>query len=165
MFIAMTEVGRWNADVLGISDTMSVEIEVKTSKADLIREFANKKMKHWYYKNCKDHDEHVPNFYWVVVPEALVEEVSSVLLKESPTAGLLVYTATGFRPGDNIRVVRKAEKLHDSHPSPRVVRTAILRAGSELCRSKLTILKLKEQYEEVRKRSQDRREDPLPHTD
>ena len=154
MLMAMTEVGRWNADVLGISNEFAIEVEVKVSKADLVREFVTKQAKHWFYRNAQEHEDHIPQYFYVIVPEELEKDALTILEKEAPKAGLLIFTKTFLRPGENVRVAKKATKLREGPPSPRVVRTAILRMGSELARCKLAALKAKVEHEALRDRDQ-----------
>ena len=137
--IVCTEVGRWNADVLGLCDTMSIEVEVKVSKADLLREFTTKKDKHFFYANATDEQHHVPNYFYFFVPEALVADVSTIVAERAPKAGLASHTETGLLPGNNVRIVRKATRLRNGRPAPRLIRTALARMSSELCGSKQLI--------------------------
>ena len=138
--IVCTEVGRWHADVIGLCDTMSIEVEVKTSKSDLLREFTTKKSKHWIYANATDEQDHIPNYFYFILPEALVADVAAIIEEKAPKAGIAAHTETKFLAGNNIQVVRKATRLRKGAPSPRMIRTALARMSSELCGSKQLIL-------------------------
>ena len=141
--IVCTEVGRWNCDLLGLCDTMSIEVEVKTSKADLQREFSRKTTKHWVYTNATDTDRFTPNYLYFFVPEALGKEASDILAEKAPKAGVAAFTETNNLAGNNVAILRKATKLRDGPPSPQLLRAALARMSSELCGSKQIILQLK----------------------
>ena len=146
MGMVCTEVGRWSADCLGICDTMSIEVEIKASKADLLREFVSKQNKHYWYDHATDSDASVPNYLYFCVPDYLEAFALTTLTTNAPKAGLLVFPLdTKLPAGCNAKVVRKAQKLRTGAPSPRMVRTAMLRMGSELCRAKQLILLLRTQ--------------------
>ena len=64
-----TECGRYNADFLAIINNKLIEIEIKTSKADLNNDF--KKPKHRIYASGNSY--WTPNEFYFAVPEELVE--------------------------------------------------------------------------------------------
>jgi hypothetical protein len=130
-----TEGGYWNADVLGVCDTYSVEVEVKMSKADLKREFQNKASKHYLYNNADGKPaRQVPNYFYFYVPPELEQEAVEIVTKEAPKAGVIVYAPGGWLlDGKKSKVVRRATKLHDKEPSPGFRQTVVKRMGSELC--------------------------------
>lgn len=135
-FVA-TEAGRWQADVLGCNDNYSVEVEVKTSKADLKREFVNKSTKHFLYAAAGDGKggPSVPNYFYFFVPSEMEADALKEIEEHAPKAGLAVYEEPqrATLDGKKTRIVRKAQKLHDQKPSERFKRTLLLRMGSELC--------------------------------
>ena len=133
MSLVMTEVGRWNADVMGFSSRISVEVEVKTSKADLKREFVSKTAKHWLYQNASDTSQ-VPNLFYFLVHDELAEAALEIINEHAPKAGLAVYdTTSGPFDRDAVRVAKKPTKLKDSPPSKQMIQTAMARCSSELC--------------------------------
>lgn len=130
-----TEGGYWSADVLGICDTYSVEVEVKMSKADLKREFQNKASKHYLYNNAGAAPaRQVPNYFYFYVPPELEQDALEIVEKEAPKAGLVIYTPSGYLlDGKKSRVARRATKLHDGAPPPRFKEVVLKRMSSELC--------------------------------
>jgi len=143
MPVVTTEVGRWSADILGLCDTMSVEVEVKVSKSDIQHEFSGKQTKHWLYANAKDQDDSVPNYFYMIVPQELGGYASDLLKEKAPKSGVAIYTGQVLLAGRNIEVVRRATKLRDGKPSPRMLQVALARMSSELCGSKQIIWQLK----------------------
>ena len=51
MPLVATEAGYWNGDVMGIDEDTCIEIEVKVSKQDLLRDLESKRDKHYMYQN------------------------------------------------------------------------------------------------------------------
>lgn len=134
MPIVCTEVGPWHADVLGISDKMVVEVEIKKSRSDLRRDFSDKKTKHWTYANAEQYPgRFVPNYLYYYVPPTLKDYALEVIAREAPKAGLAVQTDTEFLDGKNTEIVKKPTKLRSTPPSPAFLRVAIMRMSSELC--------------------------------
>lgn len=132
MPLVMTEVGRWNADVMGFSSALAVEVEVKTSKADLKREFQTKIAKHWLYANAKD-ESHVPNFFYFLVPDDMADATVALVSEAAPKAGIAVYDTTAAPLSrEAVRVVKKATKLKEGPPSRQMLTAAISRCSSEL---------------------------------
>lgn len=152
MPLVCTEVGQWNADVLGIGPTRSIEVEVKKSISDLRADFKNKRNKHYYYdrQQALSTDEvpkfrrdamHVPNYLYFIVPEVLRDKALVVLEGQNPKYGLLWVPALsfgsetsslGYAAGKNLQTAKKAQKLHNTPPSEAVVRGAMKRLSSEL---------------------------------
>jgi hypothetical protein len=130
-----TEGGYWNADVLGLNDKFSVEVEIKVSKADLKRDFATKTSKHYLYGNAGESpSRQVPNYFYFFVPSELEAEAVAIVSEKAPKAGVAVFdTASTARAGDRTRVARRPTKLHDKEPSVNFKETVLLRMGSELC--------------------------------
>lgn len=133
--IVCTEVGRWNADVLGISNTMAIEIEVKVSKADLKNEFKNKRAKHYMYAHGEG-SVNVPSYFYILVPETLADEAVTIVTEAAPKAGVLAYDTEGSGAAYNrqaVRVLKRAKKLTDRPPSREMVISAMMRCSSEVC--------------------------------
>jgi len=135
MPIVCTEAGDWNADVLGVSPNMSVEVEIKKSISDLRAEFRNKRAKHFLYKNAHGGaNRQTPNYFYFCFPSELLEKATPIIEAEFPQAGIVAYFGDrGGMPGNNSQVVRPPKALHNEKPSPRMVRMAIMRMSSELC--------------------------------
>lgn len=144
MNIVASEVGRWNSDVLGLSDKMSIEVEVKVSKSDLVREFSSKQTKHYYYANAGPRTETVPNYLYFAVPEVLEAVALEILKEKAPKAGLVLHTDTNLLAGRNVRVAKKPTRLREGPPSPALIRTAMARMSSELCGSKQALDQVRE---------------------
>lgn len=125
-----TEGGYWSADVLGAGDEFVIEIEVKTSRADLLAEFRNKKAKHAYYQT---NTNWAPNYFYVLVPQDLAPEAIEILKEKMPKAGVLAYAYPNFRHGERLKVMRKAQKLHNKKPFAKLMQSIKRRAASELC--------------------------------
>ncbi len=135
MPVVVTEVGSWNADALGLSEDTVIEVEVKVSKADLRNEFKNKRAKHFLYGGGTgaSYTGHKPNYFYIMVPETLAQEAVKIVEEHSPNTGILAYfPERNAWAGRKTDVVRKATRLHDRKPAPGFVRTALLRASSEL---------------------------------
>lgn len=136
MELIATEAGNWNADVLGVGDQFSIEIEVKVSKSDLKREFQNKTAKHFLYNNAeRGPGQHVPNYFYFYVPATLEKEALALIDEHKSKAGLAVYgdLAGEVMDGKRTRIAKRPGKLHDRKPSDRLKRAVLLRMGSELC--------------------------------
>lgn len=127
-FIA-TEVGQFNADVFGVNEKKSIEIEVKVSRSDLIADF--KKWKHNQYTGQTYGFTHqaqwIPNQFYFAVPEALLEAAKLVLVQRKAEKYGLIQL-------EGWKVVKRAAKLHEREPSNHIKFTCALRMGSELIR-------------------------------
>lgn len=133
-----TEVGPWSADVVGMNSKFSVEVEVKTSKADLRREFSTKKAKHYLYANADGEAglSTPPNYFYFLVPKDLQEYACETVAQLAPKAGVAVYDPDGLglhRDGDKTFVARAPTRLHAKPPGDEFKRTMLKRMGSELC--------------------------------
>lgn len=135
MPIVCSEVGKWNADVLGVSKSSSIEVEVKISKSDLKQEFKTKASKHYLYENCRDDSPNVPNYFYFMVPATLEEAACEVVGTNAPKAGIAIYHADSAdrRLDHRVEIVKKPKKLKNGAPSRSLVSAAVLRASSELC--------------------------------
>lgn len=144
MPLVCTEVGAWNADVLGIDQHRSIEVEVKKSLSDLRADFKNKRNKHYVYERGDGGSAwsraQVPNFMYFIVDEVLRDRALQVL-EDHPKYGLLsvpTFTydretaSTGYSAGKNVVNVRKAQRLHTGTPGNDFVWRVIKRLSSEL---------------------------------
>lgn len=130
MFIA-TEVGAYNADVLGINEEKMVEVEVKVSMADLKNDF--KKHKHITYSGrygTEHETQWIPTQFYFAVTEEIVAEAKAFLESDrgerSKSYGIICLK--------DWSVVKRAKKLHKNRPNNRVKCVTALRMGSELIR-------------------------------
>lgn len=133
MPIACTEAGKWKADIIGVSSTECIEIEVKVSKSDLRAEFKKKTAKHFLYNNTSSNTS-CPSYFYFLVPEGLQEEAEKLIREHSPKSGLLVceYDTQDYTK-DCIRVAKRAVRITEGRPSKWLISTAIARCSSELC--------------------------------
>lgn len=134
MPIVATEAGHWNADVIGINATESIEIETKVSKQDL--RIDHHKVKHGYFKLAGNKDL-IPNRFFFLVPEPLEAAAIEECLKVNPDYGVLV-AMSDLNYGDyhihkSLRCVRRAKPLHDSLPTERLRLKIVRRMSSEIC--------------------------------
>lgn len=141
MPIVCTEAGRWNADVLGVSDTTAVEVEVKKSRADLLADFRNKIAKHEAYSEGRSAT--VPNYLYYFVPQELAFQAREILDEKCPKAGLLVLTDTNYWDGRNAYVAKRPAKLRAEPPSRAFVIEAMMRMSSQICGMSIALRKLK----------------------
>ena len=140
MPIVCTEVGPWYADIIGISSTMAIEIEIKKSKSDLLRDFTNKKAKHFAYANAETGPaSFVPNYLYFYVPQELGETTVKIVEEKCPKAGVAIQLDTKHLDGRNTSVIKKPTRLRPDPPRQGFFRTAILRMSSELCGRAITI--------------------------
>jgi hypothetical protein len=145
MDFVCTEGGRWSADVLGVNDNYSIEVEVKVSVADLKREFTTKQTKHFYYNNGL---QFAPAYFYFAVPPEIAEKALEIVQEHCPKAGLLVLTFPGLW-GQGFTVSKKAQRLNKAKPTEAFKRAVMLRMGSEVCGLHLALEKLKKKSVEL----------------
>jgi hypothetical protein len=112
---------------------MSVEVELKKSKADLLAEFRSKQTKHYLYGNADPQDRYIPNYFYFYVPEHMGEYTVEVVKERAPWAGVAVQCDGDLLNGRNTVVAKAPKQLHDGKPGNPFLRTAIMRMSSELC--------------------------------
>lgn len=113
---------------------MSVEVEIKKSRSDLLAEFRNKKAKHYVYANADTGPgAWVPNYFYFYVPAALADDAKEIVTEQCPKAGIAVQTDTNYRDGKNTTIVKKPTRLRADPPRPGFIQTAIFRMSSQLC--------------------------------
>lgn len=140
MPIVVTESGM-NADVLGLSGDMVLEVEVKTSVSDARAEFRNKVHKHAIFHQLWEQGggrtTYCPNFWYMFVDKDISEKVLELVEEHAPYAGVMVRLAPArYQYGagkTNIVSARRARKIHANPPRPMFARTAIMRQSSEIC--------------------------------
>lgn len=137
MDLICTEGGPWNSDVIGCTETMSIEVETKISRADFLAEFRKKKNKHAYYGTG---ERWCPNFFYFLVPEELGSSTVSTVTEKMPRAGVLIYKPDMWlghhKPqlliGRRLVVLKSAQRLRKHKPTEKFKRQLMLRMGSEL---------------------------------
>jgi hypothetical protein len=136
MDLICTEGGPWNSDVIGCTETMSVEVETKISRADLLAEFRKKTTKHAYYETG---ERWCPNFFYFLVPEELGPSTVETVTEKMPKAGVLIYKPDmwpGLKDrlliGRRLIVLKSAQRLRKHKPTEKFKRQLMLRMGSEL---------------------------------
>ncbi|WNM70281.1 hypothetical protein [Myxococcus phage Mx1] len=134
MELICTEGGPWASDVLGTNDNYSIEVEVKTSRADVLAEFRKKTAKHFYYTTG---ERWCPNYFYFLIPMDLVGKVEDVITEKMPNAGILAAYAPGT--GRSLVVIKKAARLRKNKPTDKFKRQVMLRMGSELCGTHLAL--------------------------
>jgi hypothetical protein len=140
MPIVVTESGM-NADVLGISGDLVLEVEVKTSVSDARAEFRNKVHKHSIFRQMWEQGggrtTYCPNFWYMFVDEGIAPKVLELVEEHAPYAGVMVrrYPARYEYGAGKMNIVsaRRARKIHPNPPRPMFARTAIMRQSSEIC--------------------------------
>ena len=113
MFYGNTDISVWDSNVL-------TEIEIKTSKSDLVHGEAKKKEKHDHYKSPTDRDlqhKYIPNYFYVCVPTTLLPDAKSWVKSINKNYGILEYRASKeqgvwkCRPEDMIYISKRAKPL------------------------------------------------------
>jgi len=130
-----TNVSHGIADVLAVSKdrSISVEIEVKISKADLKNEWTNKATKHSRLQDETNQYGLVPNYFYFAMPESLYNEAlnESISLNGHTSYGILIVT-----DDYQIQIVKQAKRLNKSK-NDKLIHNLFLRATSELVNSYL----------------------------
>lgn len=125
------------ADVFGADEKESVEIEVKISRRDLLRDFDVKDWKHQRYGEGGHWK--TPNRVYFAVPERIREDALKVLAEHAPAYGLIVMPpledsgSWGAEiPWKLLRVAKSAKWLHKESPSKSVLADVQHRMASEV---------------------------------
>lgn len=127
------------ADVFGANERESVEVEVKVSRMDLLRDFERKPWKHDRYREGSRGamGARTPNRVYFAVPLRLKDAALEVLAKEAPTYGLITLGEDehGYYaelPWKRLRVVRSAKWLHRDPPAKSLIEDLTHRMASEV---------------------------------
>lgn len=143
----------WLPDVLGCSPDSVVEVEVKISKTDLRRDQNDKKAKFWRYQNLEasghQYTNRIPNYFYYMVPESLRETALEVVKDGFQRAGVLVYRPQNLLDGRNLEIVKAAQKLHNQKPTASFLHEVFLRTSSELCGTRVALLKLRREVDQM----------------
>lgn len=133
------EIGPWNwlADVAGADDAQLVEIEVKTSVADLRRDFEAKTSKHHRYLSLPGHEGWLPNKMYFAVPAKLADATRAVLAEKAPAYGMIIGLDLAgdfsLAPWKRLSIAKSAKPIHLRPPSPAIKNLFLKRMGSDLC--------------------------------
>lgn len=125
------------ADVVAVKDGMLIEVECKTSKADLKNEFstATKQKKHFSFYNLSHKSKYypVPNYYYIIITKEMAKdnEVIGLIHQLNPGYGILIEDGWQFPPISKYQ----AKKIHDNKVSDAIVKKIYQR----LCTDNITL--------------------------
>ena len=128
------------SDISAINETCLVEVEVKTSKADFLREFDNKSRnktrKHIALNSGKKpcNNYIIPNYYYFCVTKDIQNFVQEYLQEHGLNKyGILVCNETRiYGSRSNIYSIKTAKKIHNKIPTKNVFTKIGKRVQSEL---------------------------------
>ncbi len=101
----------WECDVLALTKSdYLIEYEIKISKADFDNDIKSKSHKHLFLKNQQNAKS--PNRFYYVVPVELEDKITI-----PEYAGLITVRKNMFDDYYDVRVKKKAPKLHNRKPS------------------------------------------------
>ena len=136
-FCVATEVGPYNADILGIDEKSSVEIETKVSRADLRADFDKRKHSGYAVAGGQrlpfEMRNSAPNRFYFLVPEELGAYAVELVEAQAPKYGVLTLDPDGWaQHGRRLKILRSAKKLHGRKPTASIIRACTMRMSSEL---------------------------------
>lgn len=132
------------SDLLAVSDRKIIEYEVKTDKADMLRDF-DKKLTLGYRRTRRKMAKHelymeesspifVPHYFnFAVSPNIL--EATLEKCKDFPQYGILVWDPTAK---GHMRVIKNARALNDKELNKRVMEKILKRATSDMVKSRVS---------------------------
>lgn len=128
------------SDISALNDSYLVEVEIKTSKIDFLREFSgkskNKTRKHIALNSGeKPHKNYIiPNYYYFCVTPELKDFVQEYLQEQGLNKyGILVCNNKRiYGQRSHIYSVKTAKKIHNNPPSKTVYTKVSKRVQSEL---------------------------------
>ena len=139
-YIFVCSEGINNADINAINDKNLIEVEIKTSKSDFLKEFDKKskikKLKHSRYNKKLTYKSYViPNYFYFCVPEDLKRFVEIYLKENGYTSyGILIIKEKRiFNHKSHIEVYKKAKRLHTKPPTLNIFYKIGKRVESEMC--------------------------------
>ncbi len=99
------------ADIIAINDnkTASYEVEIKTSIADLKKNFKDKNFKH---SSLNQNNKYNPNYFYFCVPKDLYEKAKEIIYSNNKQYGIIIFTQFGNY--GMVQVKNRAKKLNDS---------------------------------------------------
>lgn len=136
------------ADFLALNEDCLVEVEVKISQSDLLREFKSKDHckinKHHRYFNAQSllgknelmSKKHffvsIPNYFYLAVTEDLVEYAKEEISKINNNYGIILISTKDYNRKSPVMILKTAKKLHDYKPNGKTFYYIGKRATSEL---------------------------------
>lgn len=110
-------------DVMVDTGGFLFEVEVKTSKSDLVQGEKRKDKHLKYIQGCGNSVDckYIPNQYYLCVPTELVQVAKDWCEKTNPKYGILEYRPDkywGYKWEDNIRITKRAKFLHENPITP-----------------------------------------------
>lgn len=132
--------GKFNADFIAIGKGRFLEIEIKTSKQDLVADF--KKRKHQIYESRKNH-VWCPQEFYFAVPEELVDyTLNKCADRGYGVLAIREYSKTATRQRswmDRVRVVKRAKKIHNNPIQDKVKHIIYSRLASEMSNLRIAL--------------------------
>lgn len=138
----------WIADFAVVKKNEIIEIEIKTSIADLKNDFKNKKSKFMLLESCLKGEEvnynYIPNYFYYCVPEKIAIKAYEIL-KDTPY-GLIIIPNHHYADHDFFYPRKGSERFNKSYPIE-LEKRIITRMASEILGLRAKILKLKGEFE------------------
>lgn len=131
-----TECGRFNADILAHNGKEIIEVEVKTSIADLRNDM--KKKKHYYYQ--KQHKA-TPNKFYFAIPRKLRD--AAIELTENTPYGIIAVKKIIIDKPVRARDIDFCFIYKRAKPLTNIVSTELIRDIHMRCSSELINLRIK----------------------
>ena len=127
------------SDFVIVNSKSFTEIEIKIDKSDLKKD--SLKPKHKVYETGKDSRKYTtPNYFYFCVPKELKEEALKVSEKLNNKYGVIVcYNDKNM--GENLKIVKKAYKLHKNIPTQSLFIEIVKRMSSEIANLYLKIVR------------------------
>lgn len=128
------------ADIVVINrDSEVIEIEVKTSKADLLKEATSKSIKHIIMERVSDPQIAIPQSYvnarphrfYFCVTEDLREDAIEFTARLNPKYGVMVFNHSTL-PQESITIAKPSHKLHNEDVSKFYFEYIMKRNSNEL---------------------------------
>ena len=112
-------------DLAVIGNETYIEVEIKISKSDLLRD--KKKDKHRSYREPRSLHNYwsAPNKFYYAVPPEMVEYTESFIAELNPKYGIIRVTST------EVFMAKSAKKLHGDKPNNASKNCAVARLSSE----------------------------------
>ena len=138
-----------NADITALSDKLLIEVEVKISKEDFLKEFNGKSwvktQKHQRYNSGKTYKKYIiPNYFYFCTTKELAPFIKQ-FLKDNGYINygiLLCNEKRLFNKRSHIETYKQGSKLHKENITERVADKVQKRLQSELITLKEKVLKL-----------------------
>lgn len=136
-----------NADITALSQTSLVEVEVKISKEDFLKEFDGKsyvkRVKHQRYNSGRKYSKYVvPNYFYFCTTKELAPFIKNYLKEHGyDNYGVLVCCEKRlFNKRSHIETYKQAKKLHKNRVNSSVFEKVHKRLQSELITLKEKVL-------------------------